>query len=211
MLAGRARPGGLLYGGVIAGTVASFLVARALGMRWLRVADAGAPGAALGIAFGKVGCFAAGCCWGRPCDEPWGVVFPVRTLEQMGAPLWTRLHPVQLYEAGLAALAAVVLVSLYRRRSYPGQTVVALFVLLPAARFVTEFWRGDDRGELLGLAHLSGLTPTQLVSLVLLSVALAAGSRMRAKEASNSETAPGRLPWHRGSAHSARRAGSVGD
>jgi phosphatidylglycerol---prolipoprotein diacylglyceryl transferase len=179
LLAGRARPGGVVYGGIVAGAGAVVLVAWAMGLDWRRVADAAAPGAALGIALGRVGCFAAGCCWGHPTDHAWGVLFPVETLEISGAPMWTPLHPVQLYEAALAALIAVALVALHRRRTHTGQVILAFFGLYPLARFAVEFWRGDDRGEIFGLAAATGFSPPQLVSLALLAVATAVALRPR--------------------------------
>jgi phosphatidylglycerol:prolipoprotein diacylglycerol transferase len=100
------------------------------------------------------------------------VLFPVETLRVSGAPMWTPLHPVQLYEAALAALIAVALVAFYRRRPHPGRVVLAFFVLYPVARFTVEFWRGDDRGEIFGLAAATGFSPPQLVSLALLATAL---------------------------------------
>jgi phosphatidylglycerol:prolipoprotein diacylglycerol transferase len=179
LVAGKARPGGVVYGSIVAGAVAVVLVARAMGLDWRRVADAAAPGAALGIALGRVGCFAAGCCWGHPTDHAWGVLFPVETLRVSGAPMWTPLHPVQLYEAALALLIAVALVALHPRRTLPGQVVLAFFGLYPLARFAVELWRGDDRGELFSLAAATGFSPPQLVSLALLAAAAAVALRSR--------------------------------
>jgi phosphatidylglycerol:prolipoprotein diacylglycerol transferase len=172
--AGRARPGALIYGGLVTGVVASVALARAMRLEWRVVADACAPGVALGIALGRVGCFAAGCCWGAPCDHAWGVLFPVATLEVAGAPLGTALHPTQLYEAAFAAVICVALVALHRRRRFRGEVAAWLFVLYPIARFAVECFRGDDRGELFGLAGATGLSPAQIISIALCSLALPA-------------------------------------
>jgi phosphatidylglycerol:prolipoprotein diacylglycerol transferase len=142
---------------------------------------------ALGIALGRVGCYAAGCCWGAPCDHAWGVLFPVETLRATGAPLWTALHPTQLYEAALAAIVCAALVARHHRRAAPGEVTAWLFVLYPAARFAVECFRGDDRGELFGLAHATGLSPAQLISAALFAVALPAALSLRAVN-------PGRRP-----------------
>jgi phosphatidylglycerol:prolipoprotein diacylglycerol transferase len=66
-------------------------------MPWLRTADAFAPGLALGHAIGRLGCFAAGCCYGKPTSAWWGVTFtdPAAYLVS-GTPLEVALHPTQL-------------------------------------------------------------------------------------------------------------------
>src|ERR1035438_9824628 len=69
-------------------------------MASLQAADVFAPGIALGHGIGRLGCFAAGCCWGRPTKLPWGVTFTNPLAEQLvGVPLGIRLHPTQLYES----------------------------------------------------------------------------------------------------------------
>jgi phosphatidylglycerol:prolipoprotein diacylglycerol transferase len=171
--------GTVFYGGLVGGLVAAPFAARAVGLSWRLFADAAAPGVALGQALGRVGCFAAGCCWGTACDYPWGVVFPGETVRRTHMPWGVPLHPVQLYEAVIALAIAAALVALHRRRAFAGQVALAYLVLYPLARFAVEFWRGDDRGELFGLAHATGLSPSQLVSLALVAIALSAAPRAR--------------------------------
>jgi phosphatidylglycerol:prolipoprotein diacylglycerol transferase len=66
------------------------------------VSDLIAPAIALGHGFGRLGCFSAGCCYGRSCSLPWGAVFKSDYAHQLtGIPLNMPLHPVQLYEAVL--------------------------------------------------------------------------------------------------------------
>lgn len=84
-------PGLSSMGGIAGGLVAIALASRALGSPVLETLDALAPGALLGFAIGRVGCFLASCCHGRATALPWGVVFPV-----LGPPA---RHPAQLYEA----------------------------------------------------------------------------------------------------------------
>ena len=100
--------GGLtLYGGVVAGTFAGLVTARRLGLPVWVVADALTPSVAIGTLFGRIGCFLNGCCYGRPTDLPWGVVFPhdsFASLEFGNQPV----HPSQLYNA-IAGLALFIL------------------------------------------------------------------------------------------------------
>lgn len=137
------QPGMVFYGGLVGGALAAWLYARKFQVPLARVADAGAPGLALGHAFGRIGCLMGGCCYGGEVgdDFPLGVVIA-------GA----RRHPVQLYEAvGLAAIAVVLLLLSARLRPRTG----ALFSLYLGGyallRLVVERFRGDDaeRGFLL--------------------------------------------------------------
>jgi phosphatidylglycerol:prolipoprotein diacylglycerol transferase len=106
------------------------------------VVDAIAPGLALALSVGKVGCFLAGCCHGRPTTLPWAVTFtdPASLAPVKGIPL----HPVQIYEA-LAWLAlAGLLVLLRTRRRFPGEIAVAFFIGFAVARGALEVFRGDS-------------------------------------------------------------------
>jgi phosphatidylglycerol---prolipoprotein diacylglyceryl transferase len=165
--------GRVLWGGIIAGIAAALLSARAFGIGGLALVDAGAVGLAFGIAIGRVGCFAGGCCGGTVCSMPWGVTFPATTADALGLASLLPRHPVQLYEAALAAAIGCCLVRLHARRAFEGQAALAFLTLYPAARFVVEFWRGDDRGDLFGLSHGTGLSPAQLISLGVFTLALA--------------------------------------
>ena len=137
--------GGLAYyGGFLLAVPVGLWYAwrRRLGV-W-RTADLTAPFIALGLFFGRMGCFLNGCCHGAECDLPWAVTFPGR-----GAPV----HPTQLYEAAAAlAIAAVLYVVVRPKKRAHGQVFAALLVLYGAARFALEFVRADDRGIAFGLS-----------------------------------------------------------
>jgi phosphatidylglycerol---prolipoprotein diacylglyceryl transferase len=96
-------------------------------------------------AFGRIGCFMAGCCYGRPTDSALGVTF---THESCSAdPLGTPLHPTQLYEAGFITLVMVFLLVLRDRRKFKGQLFLLYLMLYAIGRFVIEYFRGDlERG-----------------------------------------------------------------
>lgn len=114
-------------------------------------------------AFGRLGCFLAGCCYGRPTELPWGVTF--RDPHSLVPPslLGTRLHPVQLYEALgdliIVALLYRLLRAIENGRFKPGLVWAAYFALYGVLRFSLEFLRGDGlpfagpvtQGQALGL------------------------------------------------------------
>src|SRR5436190_17651268 len=81
------RSGGVFYGGFIGALLASVIAIRVYKLPWWRTADAFAPGIAIGQAIGRLGCFSAGCCWGKPTTEPWGVHFTQRGHDITGVPI----------------------------------------------------------------------------------------------------------------------------
>jgi phosphatidylglycerol---prolipoprotein diacylglyceryl transferase len=99
---------------------------------------------------GRLGCLAAGCCYGKPFSL--GIVY---TDPLALAPLNIPLHPAQLYEAALDALLAWRLHAGLKRRGEPAGKVACGYLLGYAAiRFFVQFFRNDDAGHLvLGLAH----------------------------------------------------------
>ena len=160
------RSGGVFYGGFLGGLAAAVLLMRRYRMPFWKTADAFAPALVLGQSIGRLGCFAAGCCWGKECQLPWGVEFTQRGHEITGVPTGVHLHPTQLYESGAALLIFLFLVWLHRRKRFDGQVLLFYAVLYGAARFIIEFFRADPRGDILGLTSLTGLSTSQLISLL---------------------------------------------
>ncbi len=144
-----ARAAGVFYGGLIGATLAAFLFIRRRGLSFWSVADAAAPCIALGQAIGRLGCFAAGCCWGRACELPWAVTFTDPLAEHnVGVPLHTALHPAQLYESLGTALLSGLLIRFESRR-YEGETFGRYLVCYAIVRGTVEIFRGDPRGTVL--------------------------------------------------------------
>jgi phosphatidylglycerol:prolipoprotein diacylglycerol transferase len=133
---------------------------------WWKTADACAPGIAIGNFFGRQGCFAAGCCWGKPTTLPWGVKFTELGHEITGVPLDVRLHPTQLYESFAMLLVFFFLLWLHKHRRFNGQVILLYALLYSSIRFAIEFLRDDPRGDLFGLTTLTGLSTSQLISLI---------------------------------------------
>jgi phosphatidylglycerol:prolipoprotein diacylglycerol transferase len=158
------RSGGVFYGGLIAATTVAIWYMRRNALPAWRIADMGAPSIALGEAIGRWGCFAAGCCYGRPTDGPFGVTFtdPFAN-EAVGTPLNVPLHPTQIYLSLNAFLIFLILQWAYRRKTFDGE-VFWLYVLLYAVtRGILEIWRGDIvRGFVVG----NWLSTSQFIGLL---------------------------------------------
>ncbi|MEO8434168.1 MAG: prolipoprotein diacylglyceryl transferase [Pyrinomonadaceae bacterium] len=160
------RSGGVFYGGLIGALIAAYLLMRRYGLPWWKTADACAPGIALGNVLGRLGCFSAGCCWGKPTSLPWGVRFTVLGHEVTGVPIDARLHPTQLYESFAMLIVFFFLIWLHRRKKFNGQVILAYIAIYAAVRFVIEFVRDDPRGDILGLTTLTGLSTSQIIGLI---------------------------------------------
>jgi len=146
------QAGGVWSGGVVLALIMCIWYMRANNLPVLRTCDVFAPGLALGHAFGRVGCFAAGCCYGRPTHVPWAVTFhnPLAA-EIVGTPLGVPLHPTQLYEMVLELCNAAFLVWLIRRKKFEGEIIGSYMIIYGIGRFFIEFFRGDPgRGVFLG-------------------------------------------------------------
>jgi len=166
------RSGGVYYGGFLGGFLALVLLIRWYKLPFLKVADAFAPGVALGQAIGRLGCFAAGDSWGKPTDLPWGVHFTELAHKNTGVPIYASdgsdlyLHPTQLYESFAMFVVFGLLFFLHRRKRFDGQVLAAYGIIYPLVRFTIEFFRDDARGDLFGLTTLTGLSTSQLISLI---------------------------------------------
>lgn len=160
------RSGGVFYGGLIGAVVTGYFLMRHYKLPWWKTADACAPGIALGNVLGRLGCFSAGCCWGKPTTEPWGVRFTELAHEITGVPTGTPLHPTQLYESLSMLVVFFFLLWLHPQRRFSGQVILAYALLYSAIRFVIEFFRDDPRGDILGLTTLTGLSTSQLIGIV---------------------------------------------
>ena len=173
------RSGGVYYGGFLGGLLALVFLIQFYKLPFWKVADAFAPGVAIGQFFGRQGCFSAGCCWGKPTELPWGVHFTRAGHENTGVPIFDaagsalHLHPTQLYESFAMLFVLGILIYLHRRKRFDGQVLIGYMILYPIVRFTIEFFRDDPRGDLFGLTTLTGLSTSQILSLIVAAGAIA--------------------------------------
>lgn len=166
------RSGGVVYGGIIGGFLTVAVLVRYYKLPFWRTADAFAPAVALGQAFGRQGCFAAGCCFGKQTTAAWGVHFTDAGHEYTGVPVVGPdgadlfLHPTQMIESLVMLGLFVALYWLHKRKTFDGQILIIYAAFYSIFRFVIEFIRDDPRGELFGLTAATGLSTSQIVSLV---------------------------------------------
>jgi len=161
-----ARSGGVFQGGLLFGTIYALWYFHRKRIPTWRTADLIAPALALGHGFGRIGCFSAGCCYGRECAAPWAVTFKNAYAGQLtGVRLGTPLHPVQLYEAVLNFLNFGALFLILKKKKFDGQVFAFYIINYSVIRFVTEYFRGDHPDKVYfirGASPLSSLTLPQL-------------------------------------------------
>jgi phosphatidylglycerol:prolipoprotein diacylglycerol transferase len=182
------REGFVFYGGFILASLTAVVYARAKRLPLAKLIDVLAPSAALGHAFGRLGCFFNGCCYGKVCPAgyPLGVRFPA-ILDPTGRPIgsapfidhlqhgWVKItntvslpvYPTELYEVVGNLIIFAALSAFYRHKRFDGQ-IFWLYVLgYGALRFVVEFFRGDYDVHYFGI-----LTIGQLIALLLITMAV---------------------------------------
>lgn len=154
------QTGLVFYGGLIFAVVAGLTYARMKKVPLTVVLDIGAPSIAIGQAIGRIGCLMSGCCYGRETQVPWAVALP-----HLGHPS----HPTQLYESLTMLAIFLGLIWFRKRKTRNGQVAWLYLVMYASARFVIEFFRGDNPKILMGL------TISQVISIVALIAAIPLG------------------------------------
>ncbi|MEW6215191.1 MAG: prolipoprotein diacylglyceryl transferase [Nitrospirota bacterium] len=174
--------GGLVFYGGILFTVPIavwYIKKNAFGV-W-STADLFAPSIAIGHAIGRLGCFVAGCCYGKPAEGlPWAVTFTnPESLARIGIPL----HPTQLYESAGELINFLILIILRKYKSFNGQLFLTYLLLYSVLRFIVEFFRGDvSRGFI--TPHLS---LSQGISILMYLVAIVGLIILRRKKSFGGE------------------------
>jgi phosphatidylglycerol---prolipoprotein diacylglyceryl transferase len=192
--------GGLTYyGGLVGAAIAAWFLLRRDRFPFWKAADMAGFAIPIGLAFGRMGCLMAGCCFGGPCSLPWAVSFPWQSAASesqfkdhlLASPkMWSLpVHPTQIYESFASlVIAAVCLLQVHPRKRYDGQVFAAFLGLYAVARFVLEHFRRDQRGGALGLST------SQLIGLLLLGVAVAIHATRGRRGASGSADDAALLP-----------------
>lgn len=137
-----AGSGFVVYGGIIGGALTVWAYCKIKKMDFLRYLDLMIPSVALAQGFGRIGCFLAGCCYGKETDGFFGITFTNSDY----APNHVKLFPSQLVmSAGDFVIAAILL--WYARKERAKGKVTALYLIIySVGRFLVEFTRNDNRG-----------------------------------------------------------------
>ncbi len=160
------QSGGTFYGGLIGALLLLVIYSHFQRIQLLTLADCYAAGLPLGHAIGRLGCFAAGCCYGKPTYLPWAVTYTsARAAQLVGTPLNIPLHPTQLYEAGAEFLNFFILIALARKQRFRGEIFATFILLYGIERGLIEFVRWDPGRTLFDHARFSLM---QIVSLALI-------------------------------------------
>lgn len=169
------RDGGLVFlGGLLGALGFSVAYVRARGLAFLTLADLFVPSLALAQGLGRIGCLAAGCCYGRPTDLPVGITFDPTSVGPLDPGV--HYHPVQAYESATWILLFVALAWMLRHRRVPGQVFLAYLLCYGALRFLLELIRGDaERGFVLETVLGAGvLSTSQAISLAMIAAGVLA-------------------------------------
>ena len=136
------REGFVFYGALIGGLGGVAIYALIKKLPFFSLTDYFIPALVLGHAFGRIGCFFAGCCYGMECETPISVTFPAGGAAPAGVPLL----PTQLMESVFLFLLCAFLVWRLAKKK-PFGTVSGWYMALYGVwRFALEFFRNDERG-----------------------------------------------------------------
>lgn len=166
--------GFVVYGGIILGVLSAVIYCRIKKIPFMECFDLFCPSISLAQGFGRIGCFLAGCCYGRETTSFLGVVFP----EGCMAPAGVKLLPTQLFSSAGDFVITAILLWYYKKRKHTGDVGAMYMLLYGVGRFLIEFLRSDDRG---GVGMLS---TSQIISIGIVagSLVLFAWNRRKGKE-----------------------------
>ncbi|MBC7385659.1 MAG: prolipoprotein diacylglyceryl transferase [Cryobacterium sp.] len=133
-----------------------------------RLGDALLPGLTVAHAFGRLGCLAAGCCYGRPTGNDYGIILNSELVDPEFRGI--HLHPTQLYESAALFVLFAALLLIFRRRKFEGQVMLTYFMAYPIIRSIVELYRGDT---IRGFVIDGVLSTSQFISLLVFVVAFA--------------------------------------
>ncbi|OGQ80076.1 MAG: prolipoprotein diacylglyceryl transferase [Deltaproteobacteria bacterium RIFOXYA12_FULL_58_15] len=170
------RGGLVFYGAFIGAALFMFYYCRRHRMNFFKFVDIMIPFLALAHAFGRFGCLAAGCCFGKPTDMPWGITFPVNSMAQQAqqseglvgiGDLPLAVHPTALYESGFEIGMFWLLTMMRPHKRFHGQVFLVYLAIYPIGRTIIELFRGDrERGVYI-------LSTSQWISILVAATAVA--------------------------------------
>ncbi|MCR4740659.1 MAG: prolipoprotein diacylglyceryl transferase [Lachnospiraceae bacterium] len=154
--------GFVVYGGIITGVLSIFVYCKINKLSFLNYIDLLVPCVAINQGFGRLGCFMAGCCYGRETTSPFGVVFPPGSLAPAGVPL----IPTQLISAAFDFALGILLIVLFKKFKRSGDIGATYFCAYSIGRFLVECLRNDERGS------VGALSTSQFISFFILAFSI---------------------------------------
>lgn len=169
--------GFVVYGGIIGGIIGGFLYCKYKKWNFFEYFDLAMPQIALAQGIGRIGCFLAGCCYGKAAEGGLGIAFHNSDY----APNGVKLIPTQLYSAAFDIGLFAALLWMDKKKKGHGQIAGAYLVLYSIGRFIIEFFRGDlERGA------VGALSTSQFIAIFLFAAGIAlflwAGKGKKEKE-----------------------------
>jgi phosphatidylglycerol:prolipoprotein diacylglycerol transferase len=154
------KNGYVVYGGIIGGVLASMVYCRVKRKEaFLPYLDLVMPAVAMAQGFGRIGCFFAGCCYGRQTDAWYGITFTNSNF----APNGVSLIPTQLISSAGDFIICILLLCYARKKPVTGRVGAMYFMLYGIGRFLVEFLRNDYRGS------VGALSTSQLISVAIVA------------------------------------------
>jgi phosphatidylglycerol:prolipoprotein diacylglycerol transferase len=176
------KGGLMMYGGVFTAFAATLVYLKMNRLPAGKVGDIFAPALALGLAFGRVGCYFNGCCFGNPTHLPWGIKFPA-TAEASYLFPDQFLHPTQFYSSLAGFVIFFVLLfteSRSKKRYSDGFLFFLLLTFYSIWRFSVDFLRGYEESAFVLKSASGGLfTINQLFSSIIFLISMVMIFRLR--------------------------------
>ncbi len=161
--------GGLVfYGGLIGAVLVSILYARKHAIPFFKIADVFTPAIALGHAIGRLGCIAAGCCYGKPAPAWFPLSFVYPSGPNALAPAGIELYPVQLFESLAEGLIFLFLIWFRKKKKFEGEVFLLYIIIYPVLRAILEIFRGD---EIRGFVIDGVLSTSQFIGMIWVVIA----------------------------------------
>lgn len=151
------RVGYVVYGGIIGGVLANYIYCRIKKVHFVEYFDLVMPAVAFAQGFGRIGCFFAGCCYGKETNLPFGITYHI----SKSAPNGVKLIPTQLISSAGDFLFAFLLMAYAKKKRANGKVGALYMILYSVGRFSVEFLRDDERGA------VGVLSTSQLISLLI--------------------------------------------
>jgi phosphatidylglycerol:prolipoprotein diacylglycerol transferase len=154
--------GYVVYGGIIGGVIVNYMYCKIKKVHFMEYFDLVMPAVSLAQGFGRIGCFFAGCCYGRETELPFGIVFHNSEI----APNGVKLIPTQLISSAGDFLFAFILMAYAKRKPQDGKVAAMYLFLYSIGRFIIEFFRNDYRGS------IGFLSTSQIISLLIFALGI---------------------------------------